>query len=293
MATQAGKLKVALPARKTNGAATAAPLARAEIVDKATRGRFEAELDGALKRRPAGEAKLAGALRAVAVLSPALRASMAEALSVMLRRKSFDRELYAACMRSIAEAEDRQSTALLTSALGSEDAGGTAALSAACFSRDPALAGPLAKIAASRQSHLSFAAEIARVARRESNGAHLTGLAPMIKESHRISLCMDLFVPLARSAPVPAVVGPALGVLRGAERHLGRWLVMAEVAVRAGDRTALDEAIQKATVGPQSARAAWSLVTWALSDAANAVATAPAKGNHPQTRQTVELVARL
>src|SRR5580704_13731505 len=123
MGTQAGKLKVASPvaARKTNGAsaANAPALARAEIVDKATRVRFETELDAALKRRPSGEAKLAGALRAIAVLSPALRASMAEALSVMLRRKSFDRELYGACMRSIAEAEDRQTTSLLKAALAS------------------------------------------------------------------------------------------------------------------------------------------------------------------------------
>ena len=283
MATQAGKLKVVPPARK------AAPsLARAEIVDKATRGRFEAELDAALKRRPSGEAKLAGALRAIAPLSAALRASMAEAVSVMIRRKSLDRELYGACMRSIAEAEDRQSTALLKTALAADEAGGTATLSAACFSRDPALAAPLAKIAASRQSHLAFAAEIARVARRESNGAHLAGLAPMIKESHRISLCVELFVPLARSAPIPAVVGPALGVLRGAERHLGRWLVMADVAVRAGDRSPLEEALQKATVGPQSARAAWSLVAWALSDISS-----PTPVPEPQTRPTVELVARL
>ncbi|MGO8998529.1 MAG: hypothetical protein ACLQVI_34850 [Polyangiaceae bacterium] len=296
MGTQAGKLKsqVSPTTRKANGALSsgAAPLARAEIVDKATRGRFEAELDAALKRRPAGEAKLAGALRAIAPLSPALRASMAEALSVMLRRKSFDRELYGACMRSIAEAEDRQSTSLLKTALASDEAGGAAALSAACFSRDQALAAPLAKIAASRQSHLAFAAEIARVARRESNGAHLTALAPMIKESHRISLCVDLFVPLARSAPVPVFVGPALGVLRGAERHLGRWLVMADVAVRAGDRSPLDEALEKATVGPQSARAAWSLVAWALSETSSAVPGGAAAA-HPQTRPTVELVARL
>jgi hypothetical protein len=294
MGTQAGKAKIALPARKHG----AAPLARAEILDKATRGRLETELDAALKRRPSGEAKLAGALRAIAPLSPALRASMAEALSVMLRRKSFDRELYGACMRSIAEAEDRQSTSLIQAALASDDAGGAAALSAACFSRDPALGAPLAKIAASRQSHLAFAAEIARVARRESNGAHLTALAPMIKESHRISLCMDLFVPLARSAPVPVVVGPALGVLRGAERHLGRWLVMADVAVRAGDRTPLDEALEKASAGPQSARGAWSLVAWALADASSSwggdrarAVNSPAA--HPQTRPTVELVARL
>jgi hypothetical protein len=284
MGTQAGKLKVAQPARKL-----AAPaLARAEIVDKVTRGRFEAELDAALKRRPTGEAKLAGALRAVAVLSPALRVSMAEVASVMLRRKSFDRELYGACLRSLAEAEDRQATILLKSALGADEGGGTAALSAACFSRDPALTAPLAKIAASRQSHLAFAAEIARVARRESNGAHLAALAPMIKESHRISLCVELFVPLARSAPVPAVVGPALAVLRGAERHLGRWLVMADVAVRAGDRSPLEEALEKATVGPQSARAAWSLVAWSLGDGSG-VNRVP----HPLTRPTVELVARL
>jgi hypothetical protein len=288
MGTQAGKLKVAPPARKHG----AAPLARAEIVDKATRGRLESELDAALKRRPSGEAKLAGALRAIAPLSAALRASMAEALSVMLRRKSFDRELYGACMRSIAEAEDRQATTLIKTALASDDAGGAAALSAACFSRDPILAAPLAKIAASRQSHVAFAAEIARVARKESNGAHLTALAPMIKESHRISLCMDLFVPLARSAPVPVVVGPALAVLRGAERHLGRWLVMADVAVRAGDRSPLDEALEKASAGPQSARAAWSLVAWALADASSA---SGGRGDSPlpQTRPTVELVARL
>jgi hypothetical protein len=36
-------------------------LARAEIVDKPTRRRFETELDAALKRRSPGEAKLAGA----------------------------------------------------------------------------------------------------------------------------------------------------------------------------------------------------------------------------------------
>jgi len=283
MGTLAGKLKVAAPARKQ-----APSIARAEIIDKATRARFEAELDAVLKRRPASEAKFAGALRAVAPLSPALRASMAEAVSVMIRRKSFDREIYAACVRSLAEAEDRQSTTLLKLALASDEAGGTASLSAACFSRDPALAAPLAKVAASRQSHVAFAAEIARVARRESNGAHLAGLAPMIKESHRISLCVELFVPLARSAPIPAVVGPALSVLRGAERHLGRWLAMADVAVRAGDRSPLEEARSLATVGPQSARAAWSLVAWALSDVSS---SSPVP--HPQTRPTVELVARL
>jgi hypothetical protein len=267
-------------------------LARAELLDKTARARFEDEIDAALKRRSAGEAKLAGALRAVAPLSPALRASLGEATAVLLRRGARQRELYACGLRALAEAQDRQSAALLRQALAGDEAGGSPALSAACFSRDPELAPLLAKVAASRQSHLAFGAELARVARGESSGALLAQLAPMIKESHRISMCIELFVPLLRAAPVVGRIGPALSVLRGAERHLGRWLVLAEVAVKAGDTTPLEEARGKALAGPNSSRAAWSLVAWALSrtDAATrGTATPPV----PATRPTLELIARL
>jgi hypothetical protein len=277
--------------------------ARAEVVDKTTRARFESELDAALKRKPTNEVKLAGALRAVAALSPALRGALVDATQIMVRRGSYTREIYGACLRTLAEAEDRNVPALLKSALAAEDAGGNATLSAACFCKDGSLAAPLAKLAASRQSHLAFGAETARVCRKESNGAHLSAIAPMIKESHRIALCVELFVPLARSAPVPVHVGPALGVLRGAERHLGRWLVLADVAAKAGDLGPLEEATAKSLVGPSSARAAWSLVAWALSETrtrstvsqvgyyaggAGLASVAP-----PSTRPTVELVARL
>lgn len=268
-------------------------VARTEIVDKATRTRFEEELDGALKRKPASEVKLGGALRAVGHLSPALRASLADAAQVMVRRGSFARELYASTIRTLSEAGDKSAAAILKTALAADDAGGNATLSAACFARDPSLAAPLAKLAASHKAHLAFGAETARVCRRESNGAHLTSIAPMIKESHRISICTDLFMPLTRAEPVPAVVGPALGVLRGAERHLGRWLVLAEVAVKAGDPGPLEEATQKATVGPTSARAAWSLVAWALSGTRAGVTPGAAPVAAPATRPTVELVARL
>src|SRR5208337_1647958 len=114
------------------------------------------------------------------------------------RRKSVARDLYAGCVRSLAECGDKRATELLREALLSENAGGSAALSAACFSRDTDLGPVLAKVAASRQSHIAFGAETARVLRGESNGAHLTALAPMIKESHRIALCVELLVPLAR-----------------------------------------------------------------------------------------------
>jgi hypothetical protein len=275
------------PARPASGAA-----ARAELLDKAARARFEEEIDAALKRRPANEARLAGAVRAVAPFSPALRASLGEATAVLLRRGARQRELYACGLRSLAEAQDRQSAALLRQALAGEEAGGSAALSAACFSRDPELSPLLAKVAASRQSHLAFGAELARVARGESNGGLLAQLAPMIKESHRISMCIELFVPLLRAAPIAGQIGPALSVLRGAERHLGRWLVLAEVAVKAGDMTPVEEAKTKAAAGPTSSRAAWALVAWALSETDNVtrgtVAPAP-----PTARPTLELIARL
>jgi hypothetical protein len=271
-------------------------LARAEIIDKVTRGRFEDELGAALKRKGLHEGKLSGALRAVAHLSPALRASMLDAAATMLRRRSFTRELYAGCMRSLAESGDKRASALLKSALGSEEAGGSAALSAACFSKDAELGPVLAKVAVSRQSHIAFGAETARVVRGESNGAHLTSLAPMIKESHRIALCVDLLVPLARSganAGAALHAAPALAVLRGAERHLGRWLVMAEVAVKSGDAAPLEEARQRALVGPSSARAAWTLVAWALSSASSGASGGSSGGAPPETRPTVELVSRL
>ena len=112
-------------------------------------------------------------------------------------------------------------------------------------------------------------------------------------------------LPKGLRAPVPVHVGPALGVLRGAERHLGRWLVLADVAAKAGDMGPLEEAVAKSQVGPSSARAAWSLVAWALSDTVmsarallsgtTASPTGAANGSvsSPATRPTVELVARL
>jgi len=266
-------------------------LARAEIVDKPTRRRFETELDGALKRRSATEAKLAGALRAIAPMSGALRAILADVVDTMIRRGSLQRELYAASIRSLAEVDDKHAVGLIKRALATDEAGGAAALSAACFSRDPSLRDVLAKVAGSRQSHLAFGAETARVVRGESNGAHLAALAPMIKESHRIAMCTELFVPLARAPMRACNVGPALTVLRGAERHLGRWLVLGEVAAKAGDKTPLDEATARAGEGAPSSQAAWSLVKWALEGTwmgggGDAVVS-------PQTRPTLELIARL
>ena len=256
---------------------------RADVIDGQVVSRLSADLRAALRRRPAQEARLAGVLRALAPHSAPLCDLLLEAFELMVRRASFDRPLYAATARAVAELSDRRSTAAFGKALEIEEPTNLATLSAACRTSDPALAGPLAKAARSRHAHVAFAAEIARIARAESLGAHVMSLAPKIKESHRIALCLQLFVPLTWSEPLAATIGPALAVLRDAERHLGRWLILAEVEARAGDPRPREDAAQRAGMGAQSSRAAWAMVAWALSSEAPA----------PAIRPTVELVSRL
>jgi hypothetical protein len=254
-----------------------------EVLGDDTLLRLDADLCSALRRRPTHELSLAGALRVLARYSPRLQAVLADAFETMVRRGSFDRPLYGALARSLAELQDAKAVGALRRALGTDEAGGLAGISAASSSRDPVLGEPLAKLAASRHPHLALAAEVARVARGESNGAHAKAVAPKIKEAHRIALCQEVFVPLLWQSPLGAGIAPALAVLRDAERHLGRWLVLAEVSVRSGDETSIDEARQHARHGASGARAAWSLVAWALDGGAG----------EPQVRANVELVSRL
>jgi hypothetical protein len=246
--------------------------------------RLAVDVAAALRRKPANEARLAGILRALAPCSQVLRASLTDALETLVARGSYTRPLYGASARALAEAGERRAIPPLKRALLSDDAGGLATLSAACFVDDAALGEPLARVAASRHPHVAFAAELARVARGESDGKHVASLAPKIKESHRIELCSELLVPLLRSKPLSVGVTPALRVLREAERHLGRWLVFGELAARAGDPEPLARAKERAESGPSSARSAWAMVAWALGQGQVAA---------PSVRPTVELIARL
>lgn len=256
---------------------------RANVIDDRVATRLAADVRAALRRRPAQEARLAGVVRALAPHSASLGDGLLEAFELMVKRGSFARPLYAASVRAVGERTDRRGTPSFKRALESDESGGFATLSAACRTSDPALSAPLAQVARSRHAHLAFAGEVARIARGESGGEHVTGLAPKIKESHRIALCLELFVPLTWSKPISPVIAPALAVLRDAERHLGRWLVLGEVAARAGDPGPLTDATTRATAGPLSSRAAWAMVAWALSFPASP----------PAIRPTVELVARL
>ena len=256
---------------------------RADVIDEQVVARLNADLRAALRRRPTQEARLAGVLRALAPHSTSLCDGLLQAFELLVKRGSFERPLYAACVRVIGELADRRATASFKKALDAAESSSLATLSAACRTTDPGLSDALAQVARSRHAHLAFAGEVARIARGETGGEHVAALAPKIKESHRIALCLELFVPLTWSQPLSPAIGPALTVLREAERHLGRWLVLGEVATRAGDGAPLADATQRASEGASSSRAAWAMVVWALSS------TAPP----PAIRPTVELVARL
>jgi len=245
--------------------------------------RLSAELCTALKRRPAREALLGGSLRALLLQSSELRRELLSALETLVRRGSFDRPLYGAIARGLGETHEARSAPALASALGAEDGGGLATLAAAGMSDHPALAEPLAKLAGNRHSHIAFAAEVARVARGESNGARASAIAPMIKEAHRITLCQEVLVSWSWRPALGAGLVAALSALRGAERHLGRWLLLAELGARAGDAGARLEAEREAKTGSPGTRPAWAFVSWALGGA---------EGD-PNARPNLELVTRL
>jgi len=253
------------------------------VIGAAAVKRLVGEVRAALRRRPAHEAKLAGTLRAVATHSPELLCELVVVVETFARRGSFERPLYCAAVRSLSEHGEDRLLPTLVKVLASKDAGGLPSLSAACFMKSGLLNEPLTRASLSRQPMLAFAAEVARSARGEARGAQLTSLAPKIKEAHRILLCHELFAARLSSRALPLEITPALAVLRDAERHLGRWLLLAEVATRAGDPGPLAEASRRAANGPESARAAWTLLAWALNPRASV----------PSTRPTVELIARL
>src|SRR6187402_1690672 len=116
-----------------------------EVIDDDTLLRLDAEVRAALKRKPAHELRLAGALRELARYSERLQGSLSEAFETTVRRSSFERPLYAALARALAELGDERAIAALCKALETDEAGGLAGISAAALCRAKALCDPLAK----------------------------------------------------------------------------------------------------------------------------------------------------
>jgi hypothetical protein len=229
------------------------------VVERLTR-----EVTAALRRRPPAEERLAGALRAVGARSELGRALLVDVASTLARRGSFDRPLFLGAIRALTERDDEGAVEPLLAALAAEEVT-PGAVGAACFCSARGLEAPLLRAASNRSPQLAFAAEVARLRRGEARGEPLAALALRLKEASRIELCAELFWPLLREPSQPAALAPALVVLRDADRHLGRWLLLAELAVRAGDLSSRHHAQKLAQQGPVSARGAWALVDWALS----------------------------
>lgn len=171
--------------------------ARVEPFEKDVLDRLREEVLACVRRRSPNERRLAGLCRALAPHSALARTLLAEVGEQLVQKKAFDRNLFVAAVRGLGELSDKRAVPLVKA--GAEhDVCATAALCAAAWLTDPALAPILNKAATQRSAHIAFTAELARVIRGESPGAHLRGLAPKIKESHRIALCAEVLVPIAR-----------------------------------------------------------------------------------------------
>jgi hypothetical protein len=205
------------------------------------------------------------------------------ALDVLVRRKSFERPLYGGILRCLVELGDPHASTLLRRALDEPGGGGLATVLAAALCPEPALGEPLLRLLQARSTTLAFAAELARAARGESEGAALCTLAPRIKESARIELFSQVILPLSRAKRSLPGYPAAAAIFRDTERHLGRWLCLAEVALTSGDGTVIAEARARAANGATGARAAWGLLAWALDSDERDCAVRP----------TLELIARL
>lgn len=241
------------------------------------------ELRGALRRKPAQETDLAGAYQVLSAHGEVLAEAAAAALDVMTRRGGYERPLFIGLLRGLVERDDPRATEPLLRALALEDGGGLATLTSAALSNDPEIAAPLAKLATSRSSHVAFAAELARSTRGDSKGERLLSLAPRLKESYRIELLSQVVLPLVRHGKKAVGAAAAFAILRDTERHLGRWLWLAEGAALAGDETVQSEALARAQQGATGARLGWNLVAWALNPQRTVC----------DARPTLELIARL
>jgi len=266
-------------------------------------GRLGEWVGKALKRKPASESRLAGSLRVAARHSPLLQDELARAADVLIGRAAFDRPLYGAAIRAVAESNHDDLESLLDRALRSKEGGGLATLAACLLAPTKAkLREPLARVAACSKPEIAFGAGLALSLRSQSKRSGkpaaaakkanlqaqraLVGSVARIKESSRIELCGELLAPLvmtSSSRSLPRALGPAMKVLRDTERHLGRWLVFARAGHASGDITAIEEARERAASGSSSSRTAWSLLAWAI-DGDPSV---------PALRPSAEVVARL
>lgn len=256
--------------------------ARSSTGDPPSVARLTRDLSAAVARKTSGEARLAGAVRVLGPLLPEAAPAIADACARLARRRASSRPLFVAGVGALLDAGHDDGAALAESGLTAGDDVPLGLCAAAARSPAPSLEAPLARLAASRQAHLAYGAELARAARGASRGARLAELGPRLRESSRVALVDEVVVPLLDGPALATSAAAHLSILRDAERHLGRWLALAELEHRAGGASPLREADTRARTGPSSTRVSWALLAWALRG-----------GAAPKVRPTFELLARL
>ncbi len=247
-----------------------------------TAARLARDVSSAATKKASTELRLAGAVRVLGPLLPEASAAISGACARLARRGAWARPLLVAGIGALLDAGHEDGVALAESGLASPEAAPLGLCAAVARSRARGLEPPLLRLASGRHPHLAYAAELALVARGSSPGARLAELGPRLRESSRVALVDEVVVPLLAGPPLSAAAAAHLSILRDAERHLGRWLALAELAHRAGDGAPLLEAESRSRAGPSATRASWSLLAWALRG-----------GPPPGVRPTFDLLARL
>ncbi|MCA9618105.1 MAG: hypothetical protein KC731_03765 [Myxococcales bacterium] len=253
---------------------------------KRTEDRLVEWVERALRRKPSAEAVTAGAVREAARHSKKLQKALVHATDVLASRGAFQRPLYQAAVGALAETKERRLGPLLVEAMQQSDAGSLATIAASRECRSKRIDDALVRAAACRHPEIAFAAVLVhRMRAGGGKGLAMMSAVARMKESSRIDLCTHLLAPLmmAEVPALPSPVGGGLRALRDAERHLGRWLVLARAGLKSGDVSALEEADRRRRHGSSSAQAAWSLMRWALLPGETA----------PEVRPTAEIVFRL
>ncbi len=256
--------------------------ARSSNADPPGVARLSRDVSAAVTRKTPGETRLAGAVRVLGPLLPEAAPALADACARLVRRRASARPLFVAGAEALLEAEHDDGAALAESGLTTGEDIPLGLCAAAARSRASSLDAPLTRLAASKQAHLAYGAELALAARGAARGARLAELGPRLRESSRIAVIEQVVVPLVDGATLAPSAAPHLAILRDAERHLGRWLALAELAHRSGDPGPLVEAEARSRAGSASSRVSWALLAWALRG-----------GPPPKARPTFDLLARL
>lgn len=259
-------IRLALPAEPA--------LARTEVLDRSTRSLLADALSRCAARKLESEPLLRAALTLFAPLSPGLRATAADVADELVRKGAVSRALFGACLQSLRSTEPktaddlwRRACAWETEGVGMVRAGLLGGVGLASWSQHPE----------SAAGGAAFALRLARAALGDrSSSAALPALASRLSEASRTEITRELVSVLPMSWLPDKHTAEALWAFARQERHTGRWVELADVAVRGGLEEPLRVASARAKEYTGASSETWSLVAAWLARANGQLRTRPA-----------------